>query len=112
VINCQLQGRAFIFDKGESRNAVVDGFAIVNGQASAGGAIYCENASPTVANCLIHYCSALASPPRPREEGSTARGVLPWSSTASSCRTRPEAASRRARAGVGEASSWAVTVRP
>ncbi len=61
VINCQLQGRGFIFDGGESRSAIVDGFTIVNGQAPSGSAIYCQDASPTIANCLIRYCLALGT---------------------------------------------------
>lgn len=53
--------RAFKFVSGETYNSVIDGFTIINGFApneiwngnshSAGGAIYCNDANPTIRNC-------------------------------------------------------------
>ncbi|MBP8303997.1 MAG: right-handed parallel beta-helix repeat-containing protein [Phycisphaerae bacterium] len=61
VIDCEEQGRAFLFDQGESRDAIVDGFTIVNGRAPAGAGVYCENSSPTLSNCHIRRCQAIGT---------------------------------------------------
>jgi M6 family metalloprotease-like protein len=63
IIDCQQGGRAFIFNSGETSKAVVDGFTIINGQASNnGGAIIClNNSSPTISNCVIRNCSAVGA---------------------------------------------------
>ncbi len=53
VIDCQNNGRAFVFHSGEGRGAVVDGFSITRGAASVGGGIACIESSPTVRNCVI-----------------------------------------------------------
>ncbi|MBW8040025.1 MAG: hypothetical protein FVQ85_08510 [Planctomycetes bacterium] len=53
--------RGFYFHNNEDSNSVVDGFTITNGYASAsasylernGGAIFCANSNPTIANCAI-----------------------------------------------------------
>jgi flagellar hook protein FlgE len=64
--------RGFYFHNGEDANSIVDGFTITNGYATAtnpfgpilpgssvvpsqplGGAIYCNNAGPTITNCNI-----------------------------------------------------------
>jgi len=59
VIDCQQQGRAFIFANGEGPDSVVDGFTIVNGyHPDYGGAIECNGASPTISNCIITNCSS------------------------------------------------------
>lgn len=48
VIDCQSMGQAFLFTSGETSDAVVEGFTIKNGNATHGGAIYCDGASPTI----------------------------------------------------------------
>ena len=88
VIDCQRRGRAFIFQKGEGPDAVIDGFTIVNGSAvfdpntppdtggtgddgqdGYGGAIGCFNgSSPTISNLVIRNCIARG---RDGEDGSS-----------------------------------------
>ncbi len=59
AIDCQVSGCGFLFDDGESSDAVVDGFTITNGSALLGGGIYCElGSSPTIKNCTISNCNA------------------------------------------------------
>jgi len=42
------------FESGETSGAVLDGFMIRNGVGTPyGGGIFCENASPTVTNCIL-----------------------------------------------------------
>jgi len=53
VIDCEGSGRAFYFHNGETATSVVDGFTIVNGNASDGGAILCSSSSPTIIHCVI-----------------------------------------------------------
>jgi len=53
VINCQGNGRGFVFQSGEGSNAVVDGFTIINGNMDRAGGIYCYTSSPTIMNCKI-----------------------------------------------------------
>ena len=61
VIDCSEQGRGFIFENGESRATVVDGFTIVNGRGVAGAGIYCEDSSPTLSHCAIRRCQAIGT---------------------------------------------------
>ena len=55
--------RGFIFTNGESIDAVVHGFSIINGYAPQeggmhrGGAVYCENSSPFFKYCKFEQCS-------------------------------------------------------
>ena len=69
VIDCEGNGeeirRGFIFELTEGPESVLRGVSIVNGSAhdasqgvEYGGAIYCDSASPTIANCSIADCSA------------------------------------------------------
>ena len=74
IIDCQNNGRAFIFQSGEgkTRLALLDGFTIINGYAEDpcwpqdpnddasgyGGAIYIKNSSPSITNCVITNCTA------------------------------------------------------
>ena len=51
IIDCENDGRGFHFQSGEPTEALVDGFTIVNGHEWLGAAIYCDGASPTIANC-------------------------------------------------------------
>lgn len=67
IIDCQGNGRAFIFQSGEDANTVLEGFTITNGYAEDpnwpqdpnddpsgyGGAIYCTGSSPDINNCII-----------------------------------------------------------
>lgn len=67
IIDCQSNGRAFIFQSGEDANTVLQGFTIKNGFAfdpsppydpnddpdGFGGAIYCIGSSPMIKNCVI-----------------------------------------------------------
>jgi len=54
VIDCENDGRAFLFNKGESAASVVDGLTITRGSIfGGGGAIYCYRSSPTISNCVI-----------------------------------------------------------
>ena len=70
--------RGFYFHNGEEANSILDGFTITGGYATAassfgpikpgssvvpsqplGGAIYCNNASPTITNCnIIRYIAS------------------------------------------------------
>ena len=55
--------RGFYFHTGEDANSILEGFTITNGYGpnqpfgastySAGGAIYCNNSSPTIRDCVI-----------------------------------------------------------
>ncbi len=70
IIDCQgtLQDphRGVRFHNGETAAAVLDGFTIRNGsvgtgypgQGDSGGGIRCDNASPTIVNCIITGCSS------------------------------------------------------
>jgi parallel beta-helix repeat protein len=60
TIDCQGSGRGFYFHSGETAASVVSGLTIRNGlvtsgstAGAAGGAVYCNRASPTLANCVI-----------------------------------------------------------
>jgi hypothetical protein len=67
IIDCQSNGRAFIFQSGEDANTILQGFTIKNGFAfdpsppydpnddpdGFGGAIYCTGSSPMIKNCAI-----------------------------------------------------------
>jgi len=53
VIDCENSGRGFDFHSGETKETIVAGFTITNGQADYGGAIRCVNSSPRIANCVI-----------------------------------------------------------
>ncbi len=56
VIDCENlpETRGFIFFRGESPAAVVDGFTVINGNHQGGGGILCFSySSPTIKNCTI-----------------------------------------------------------
>ncbi len=53
IIDCQELGRGFYFHNGETTDSTVQGFKIINGDASNGGAIYCSGSSPTITGCII-----------------------------------------------------------
>ena len=59
IIDCQTAGRGFLFDNGESRNVILDGFTIENGylNAAAGAGIsIITGSSPTIRNCIVKDC--------------------------------------------------------
>ncbi len=51
--------RGFIFQNGETNDAVLDGFTIRYGIHDNGGGIYCNNGSPTIKNCVIEWNRAV-----------------------------------------------------
>ncbi len=59
IIDCQNNGRAFYFHNGETTASVVKGITIKNGYGYYGGAIECEDASPTIDNCIITDSNAV-----------------------------------------------------
>jgi hypothetical protein len=63
IIDCQGQGRGFIFDDGETRAAVLEGFTIQNGsapQGNGGGIDIALSTSPTIRNCVFRECTSSA----------------------------------------------------
>jgi len=60
--NCILDGenrhQGVLFQNGESRDAVLDGFTITRCQGPKGAGILCSGASPTISNCVIDACRA------------------------------------------------------
>lgn len=72
VIDCQAvpsrwPHRAFIFDSGETGETIIEGLTIRNASAPPfgevplnGGAIYCEQSSPTIRYCLFDNCTSTA----------------------------------------------------
>ncbi len=60
VIDCEGQGRGFVFKMGENADSTVSGLTITNGYAFLGGAVYCyNNSSPSIINCVITGNSAV-----------------------------------------------------
>jgi hypothetical protein len=57
IMDCEGDGRGFDFIHGEGSASVVDGFTVTGGYApngyAQGGAIRCQNASPTITNCVL-----------------------------------------------------------
>ena len=57
IIDCQgtaqYPHRGFIFQSGENEDSLVEGFTIVNGNASSGAAVKCISSSPTITDCFI-----------------------------------------------------------
>ena len=58
IIDCENDGRGFLFHNEETDASVVDGFTITNGNASYGAAICCPYSSPAITNCTIAGNSA------------------------------------------------------
>ncbi|HVP12004.1 MAG TPA: right-handed parallel beta-helix repeat-containing protein [Phycisphaerae bacterium] len=71
VIDCQGSGRGLYFHSGESAGSVLQGLTIRSANCDV-GAVYCQNASPTLVDCMIRdstatfgagvYCENGASP--------------------------------------------------
>ena len=59
VIDCQGNGRAFIFVNGEQADSILEGITIIHGQSDYGGGIFISNSSPTIAKCRISDCSGV-----------------------------------------------------
>jgi len=59
IIDCQNDGRGFIFNSGEDLNTRVSGFKILNGIQGLGGAICCIDSSPVIENMVISQCVAM-----------------------------------------------------
>jgi predicted outer membrane repeat protein len=58
MIDCEMEARAFTFDRDETTEAVLDGIGITKGREFRGGALLFENASATVTNCVVSGCEA------------------------------------------------------
>jgi predicted outer membrane repeat protein len=54
VIDCQMSGRGFLFQTGETTAAILEGLTVANGQADQGAGVCCNGtASPTIRNCVF-----------------------------------------------------------
>ena len=56
IIDCEVQGRAFVLDMGVTQSALIEGLTIRNGSGdiSMGAAFHLANgSSPTIENCVI-----------------------------------------------------------
>ncbi len=58
IIDCEATSTGFRLVGGLTPESIVDGFTIANGSAVHGGAIYCRDSSPTIANCVMSGNSA------------------------------------------------------
>jgi hypothetical protein len=65
IIDCQStkydQHRGFYFHSGEDERSIVAGITVTNGNATKGGGIYCNSASPTIMDCRIVNNTAYVS---------------------------------------------------
>ncbi|MHC4642475.1 MAG: right-handed parallel beta-helix repeat-containing protein, partial [Planctomycetota bacterium] len=60
IIDCEGQGRGFVFNMGEKTDSALSGLTITNGYGLLGGGIYCYNNScPSITNCVINNNSAV-----------------------------------------------------
>ena len=68
-IDCQMYGRAFVFEGTETRAAVLQGFTIFSGRARpqgyGGGILVREAARPTIRDCVFAYCHTEGIPSFP-----------------------------------------------
>jgi hypothetical protein len=61
IVNCQQEGRGFIFQHGETLASVIDGLTITNGFATDGPAVYLAgSSSATIRRCML---TAHTAPP-------------------------------------------------
>jgi len=58
IIECGHRGQGFLFLSGETGGTVVRGLHILHGEGGYGGGIACENASPTIQDCVIEASRA------------------------------------------------------
>ncbi len=57
TIDCEDNGRGFIFTGHEENDSVLDGFTVIDGNSSDhGGGIYVNSSSPTITNCKVIDC--------------------------------------------------------
>ena len=70
IIDCENSGRGFDLDSGETVSTIIQGITIRNGNSgtASGGGIRCQNASPSIINCIIEYC-----------QGDKGGGIALWS---------------------------------
>jgi subtilisin family serine protease len=63
VIDCDSPilgfNRGFIFQSNEGHDSVLDGFTIKNGQHFIAGALFVQNSSPRIKNCILTNCNSL-----------------------------------------------------
>ena len=59
-VDCENSDRGFIFQTGETTNAVLAGLTIEHGAAPFGGAILVSNASPTIVDCVLRDNTAVS----------------------------------------------------
>ena len=59
VIDGNSYDSAVVFCNGEWTDSILEGFAITNGYAACGGAVYCWRSSPTIRNNVIDYNTAV-----------------------------------------------------
>jgi hypothetical protein len=56
IIDCEFDGRALIFQSGETSSTLIDGITIIYGfSVENGGAIFISDASPSFRKCIIAY---------------------------------------------------------
>jgi hypothetical protein len=61
IIDCENNGRGFIFGTYEEYDSVLDGFTIINGYSTGfGGGICIGNSSPKIINCKVINCQSTA----------------------------------------------------
>ena len=53
IIDCRSSGRAAVFAGGENENTVFSGFTVKNGSSSSGSAVYIQDSSPVITNCIF-----------------------------------------------------------
>ena len=54
IIDCEDDGRGFIFETDETASSLLSGFTVTNGYVSYdGGGIFCDESSPTIINCTL-----------------------------------------------------------
>ena len=60
VIDCEGLGRGFRFHSGEDASSILTGIMVINGLAEEGGAVVCEDASPSLNYCTLSSNAATA----------------------------------------------------
>ncbi|MCP4549610.1 MAG: T9SS type A sorting domain-containing protein [bacterium] len=61
IIDCELNGRGFLLNTGQTSATVVDGFGIINARlpdGEYGGGLLCEGTSPVLRNLRVESCRA------------------------------------------------------
>jgi hypothetical protein len=53
IVDCEGDGRGFLFHSGETAESVLEGLTITNGRTSAGSGMRLVSASPTIVGCAI-----------------------------------------------------------